>query len=74
MALQNAHQGGLPEARKIYKFGAADKIGEGGDGTVFRVVHWSTGVKFGMKVFTRTVGSTDADCNRQVERRASSRR
>ena len=70
MALQNTHQGGLPEARKIYKFGAADKIGEGGDGTVFRVVHQGTGVTFGMKVFKRTVGDTDDDCNRQVEREA----
>ena len=70
MALQNAHQGGLPEARKIYKFGAADKLGEGGDGTVFRVVHQGTGVTFGMKVFKRTVGDTDDDCNRQVEREA----
>ena len=70
MALQNTHQGGLPEARKIYKFGAADKIGEGGDGTVFRVVHQGTGVTFGMKVFKRIVGDTDDDCNRQVEREA----
>jgi serine/threonine protein kinase len=70
MALQNAHQGGLPEARKLYKFGAADKLSEGGHGTVFRVVHQGTWVTFGMKVFERIVGDTDDDCNRQVEREA----
>ena len=70
MVLQNTHQGGLTEARKIYKFGSADKIGEGGDGTVFRVVHQGTGVTFCMKVFKRTVGACDYDCNRQVEHEA----
>lgn len=70
MVLQNTHKGGLTEARKIYKFGSADKIGEGGDGTVFRVVHQGTGVTFCMKVFKRSVGACDYDCNRQVEHEA----
>ena len=70
MTLQNAHRGGLQEARKLYKM-SSTKLGSGGDGTVFRVTHRDTGVTYGMKVFKRKEDEDDAECNRHVEREAS---